>query len=87
MGPFNQVKKMFAPTRAIATIIVFVSFGLTLFAAIGVSYTFFNKILLHKQYLKTFTLVKLSEICFLICLKIFFNGEKVYFWSYHRIKI
>lgn len=37
MGPFNQIKKMFAPTRAIATVVVLVSFGLTLFAAIGVS--------------------------------------------------
>ncbi|KAJ9598234.1 hypothetical protein L9F63_011055 [Diploptera punctata] len=35
MGPFNQIKKMFAPTRVIATIIVIVMFGLTLFAAIG----------------------------------------------------
>lgn len=37
MGPVNQMKKMFAPTRVIATIIVFVAFALTLFAAIGVS--------------------------------------------------
>ncbi|KAJ8869131.1 hypothetical protein PR048_030699 [Dryococelus australis] len=35
MGPVNQVKKMFAPTRVIATILVIVLFGLTLFAAIG----------------------------------------------------
>ncbi|XP_069680332.1 vesicle transport protein SFT2A [Periplaneta americana] len=35
MGPVNQIKKMFAPTRVIATIIVIVMFGLTLFAAIG----------------------------------------------------
>nr|CAD7399836.1 unnamed protein product [Timema cristinae]CAD7431140.1 unnamed protein product [Timema monikensis] len=35
MGPFNQVKKMFAPTRVIATILVIVLFGLTLFAAVG----------------------------------------------------
>ncbi|KAF4533430.1 hypothetical protein B566_EDAN001155 [Ephemera danica] len=35
MGPFNQIKKMFAPTRAIATIVMIVCFGLTLFAAIG----------------------------------------------------
>ncbi|XP_071455366.1 vesicle transport protein SFT2A [Hetaerina americana] len=35
MGPFNQIKKMFAPTRAIATIVMFVCFGLTLFAGIG----------------------------------------------------
>lgn len=32
MGPLNQIKKMFAPTRAIATIIVLVMFFLTLFA-------------------------------------------------------
>lgn len=37
MGPFNQVKKMFAPTRAIATLIVLVAFFMTLFAAIAVS--------------------------------------------------
>ncbi|KDR18913.1 vesicle transport protein SFT2B [Zootermopsis nevadensis] len=35
MGPVNQLKKMFAPTRVIATIIVIVMFGLTLFAAVG----------------------------------------------------
>ncbi|KAF2903412.1 hypothetical protein ILUMI_02790 [Ignelater luminosus] len=34
MGPVNQVKKMFAATRAIATLIVLVSFILTLVAAI-----------------------------------------------------
>lgn len=34
MGPFNQLKKMFASTRIIATILVFVSIGLTLFAAL-----------------------------------------------------
>ncbi|XP_012526788.1 vesicle transport protein SFT2B isoform X2 [Monomorium pharaonis] len=34
MGPFNQFKKMFASTRIIATILVFVSIGLTLFAAL-----------------------------------------------------
>ncbi|XP_046990566.1 vesicle transport protein SFT2B [Schistocerca americana] len=34
MGPVNQIKKMFAPTRVIATIMVIVMFGLTLFAAI-----------------------------------------------------
>ncbi|EEB13886.1 Vesicle transport protein SFT2B, putative [Pediculus humanus corporis] len=33
MGPVNQIKKMFAPTRAIATILVIVMFCLTLFAA------------------------------------------------------
>lgn len=37
MGPFNQFKKMFASTRIIATIIVIVSFGMTLFAALYVS--------------------------------------------------
>jgi len=35
MGPVNQIKKMFAPTRVIATVLVLVMFGLTLFAAIG----------------------------------------------------
>lgn len=35
MGPCNQVKKMFAATRVIATILVFFSIGMTLFAAIG----------------------------------------------------
>ncbi|KAJ8964395.1 hypothetical protein NQ314_004932 [Rhamnusium bicolor] len=34
MGPFNQIKKMFAPTRFIATIIVIVAFALTLVAAL-----------------------------------------------------
>ncbi|XP_044735553.1 vesicle transport protein SFT2B [Chrysoperla carnea] len=34
MGPFNQVKRMFAPTRAIATIIVIIAFAMTLFSAI-----------------------------------------------------
>jgi len=37
MGPVNQIKKMFAATRVIATILVFVMFGLTLFAALWVS--------------------------------------------------
>lgn len=37
MGPVNQIKKMFAPTRVIATIVVLVMFGLTLFAALWVS--------------------------------------------------
>lgn len=36
MGPMNQFKKMFASTRIIATILVLVMIGLTLFAAIGV---------------------------------------------------
>ncbi|KAJ1529879.1 hypothetical protein ONE63_006611 [Megalurothrips usitatus] len=35
MGPVNQFKKMFASTRIIATILVLVMIGLTLFAAIG----------------------------------------------------
>ncbi|XP_026472273.1 vesicle transport protein SFT2A isoform X2 [Ctenocephalides felis] len=35
MGPVNQIKKMFAPTRIVATVIVAVSFAITLFAAIG----------------------------------------------------
>ncbi|KAG8238437.1 hypothetical protein J437_LFUL002894, partial [Ladona fulva] len=35
MGPVNQVKKMFAPTRVIATVMMFVMFGLTLYAGIG----------------------------------------------------
>ncbi|XP_043497569.1 vesicle transport protein SFT2B isoform X1 [Polistes fuscatus] len=34
MGPVNQFKKMFAATRIIATILVFVSIGMTLFAAL-----------------------------------------------------
>ncbi|KAG5883577.1 hypothetical protein JTB14_016717 [Gonioctena quinquepunctata] len=34
MGPFNQIKRMFAPTRCIATIVVIVSFTLTLISAI-----------------------------------------------------
>lgn len=34
MGPFKQIKKMFAPTRAIATILVIVSFTLTIIAAV-----------------------------------------------------
>jgi hypothetical protein len=37
MGPVNQIKKMFAPTRVIATVLVIVMFGLTLFAALWVS--------------------------------------------------
>lgn len=36
MGPFNQFKKMFASTRAIATVIVLVSFTCTLLAALWV---------------------------------------------------
>lgn len=42
MGPVNQIKKMFAPTRIIATIIVLVSIGLTLFAAIKVCFFFYK---------------------------------------------
>ncbi|CAL7951944.1 unnamed protein product [Xylocopa violacea] len=34
MGPFNQFKKMFAATRVIATILVFVTIAMTLFAAL-----------------------------------------------------
>ncbi|XP_066600722.1 vesicle transport protein SFT2A isoform X2 [Prorops nasuta] len=34
MGPVNQVKKMFAPTRAIATVLVFFSIAMTLVAAL-----------------------------------------------------
>ncbi|XP_015174657.1 PREDICTED: vesicle transport protein SFT2A isoform X2 [Polistes dominula] len=34
MGPINQLKKMFAATRIIATIVVFISIGMTLFAAL-----------------------------------------------------
>ncbi|KAI4488794.1 hypothetical protein M0802_011304 [Mischocyttarus mexicanus] len=34
MGPVNQFKKMFAATRIIATILVFLSIGMTLFAAL-----------------------------------------------------
>lgn len=36
MGPFNQFKKMFASTRAIATVVVIVSFTCTLLAALWV---------------------------------------------------
>lgn len=41
MGPFNQLKKMFASTRIVATLVVIVSFVLTLVAAIVVFF-FFN---------------------------------------------
>jgi len=34
MGPFNQIKKMFAETRIIATIVMFVCMALTLMAAL-----------------------------------------------------
>ncbi|EFA07753.1 vesicle transport protein SFT2B [Tribolium castaneum] len=34
MGPFNQIKKMFASTRAIATVLVIASFILTLVSAL-----------------------------------------------------
>ena len=37
MGPFNQFKKMFAPTRVIATVLVFITIAMTLFAALHVS--------------------------------------------------
>ena len=37
MGPVNQLKKMFAPTRIIATIMIFVAIALTLYAALVVS--------------------------------------------------
>lgn len=40
MGPVNQIKKMFAATRVIATILVFLSIGITLFAALHVSKTY-----------------------------------------------
>lgn len=35
MGPFNQLKKMFASTRIIATLLVFISIAVTLFAALS----------------------------------------------------
>ncbi|XP_063977682.1 vesicle transport protein SFT2A isoform X2 [Diachasmimorpha longicaudata] len=35
MGPVNQLKKMFAATRIIATVLVFVSIAMTLYSAIG----------------------------------------------------
>lgn len=41
MGPFNQIKKMFASTRPIATILVIASFILTLIAALVVSLSLF----------------------------------------------
>ncbi|XP_076642765.1 vesicle transport protein SFT2A isoform X1 [Halictus rubicundus] len=34
MGPCNQLKKMFAATRVVATVLVFVALGMTLFAAL-----------------------------------------------------
>ncbi|CAD6231918.1 GSCOCG00001652001-RA-CDS [Cotesia congregata] len=34
MGPMNQLKKMFASTRIIATLIVFISLAMTLYAAL-----------------------------------------------------
>ncbi|XP_024228033.1 vesicle transport protein SFT2B isoform X3 [Bombus impatiens] len=34
MGPFNQFKKMFAPTRVVATVLVFIAIVMTLFAAL-----------------------------------------------------
>ncbi|XP_075215965.1 vesicle transport protein SFT2B [Lycorma delicatula] len=36
MGPVNQIKRMFAETRIIATVMVFVMIGLTLFAALWI---------------------------------------------------
>lgn len=49
VGPVNQVKKMFSPTRAIATILVIVSFCLTLVSAILVSMINIKCFLLLKQ--------------------------------------
>lgn len=40
MGPLNQIQKMFAPTRLVATILVMVSLVLTLLSALVVSYNF-----------------------------------------------
>ena len=37
MGPVNQVKKMFASTRIIATLVVLFCIAMTLVSAIGVS--------------------------------------------------
>lgn len=37
MGPIKQFKKMFAATRIIATVLVFVAVAMTLFAALHVS--------------------------------------------------
>lgn len=37
MGPVNQLKKMFAATRVVATLMIFVAFGLTLYAGLVVS--------------------------------------------------
>ena len=45
MGPFKQLQKMFAPTRIVATIAVFLAFGLTLYAALVVSFSEYNLIL------------------------------------------
>lgn len=44
MGPLNQIKKMFASTRVIATVIVIVSFALTLIAALWVIIILFMNI-------------------------------------------
>ncbi|XP_019880401.2 vesicle transport protein SFT2A [Aethina tumida] len=35
MGPFNQFKKMFAPTRIIATVVVFISLIMTIISAVA----------------------------------------------------
>lgn len=37
MGPFNQVKKMFAPTRIIATVLMVVCLVMTIVSAVAVS--------------------------------------------------
>jgi len=42
MGPFKQIKKMFADTRLIATIVVLVMMVLTFIAAIVVRHAFVN---------------------------------------------
>lgn len=40
MGPYNQLKKMFASTRIVATIVVLVMIVLTIIAAVVVSANF-----------------------------------------------
>lgn len=68
MGPVNQIKKMFAPTRVIATIMVLVMLGLTLFSAILVSTIIFTKV-----HLLRIEIIKVQPEC---CLG-FEYGEKV----------
>jgi len=47
MGPIKQIKKMFAPTRAIATIVVLVMIVLTLITAIVLKKKWFSFVIYH----------------------------------------